>query len=369
MLAALVFLIVSALREAGAPPAVPAPAPSNWAVDFPKRVERVSAALVQVPFPLPTPVVASQGAGKVRWLLRRYEVTVPKPPLSPSLAELFAPVRAAAPGVTVGVAEGVHGATVQIGVDGLLTHIVALHWLQHRSQLAIIVDDLGGNLLIARAFSEIEAPLAFAVTPFTPFAQEVAALAALFNREVLLRAVRPGGAGEGGGAPAPASGGRAAFVRWFGNNMALLPQAIGLYGCFGLPTAPDPEALRWLLAEAKAKRLFVVEAGGSAAHTPCDVAASMQVACAADVVVVEAGNDEEALRRELASVLELARTRGQLIAVVPPLPSTVTVLQSVLPSVAASGIDLVPVSTIIKQAEKMTELHNGRLSTAAGQKR
>jgi polysaccharide deacetylase 2 family uncharacterized protein YibQ len=129
--------------------------------------------------------------------------------------------------------------------------------------------------------------------------------------------------------------------------MSMVPQAVGMYGCFGLPAAPDSEQLRWLLAEAKAKRLFLVEAGGSAGQIGCDLAASMQVACVPDGVVLEGGDDEAAMRRQVAGVLDLARTRGQAIAVVPPLPSTVTVLQSVLPSVAASGIDLVPVSAIV----------------------
>ena len=349
VLAVLVFLVMSALQDVDAPPAGPAQPQANWAADFPERVERVTEALGQVPLPLPTPSVASQGSGLARWSLRRYELTIPKPPPSPSLSRLFAPVRAAASGVTVGVSEEERGATVQIGIEGLLTHIVALRWLERRAQLAIIVDNLGANLLIARAFSGIDGRLTFAVTAFAPFAQEVGALAELFHREVLLGAAVPADTGEGAGVSPPPSGGRPAFARWFGNTVAAVPQAVGIYGRFGLSPAPDPERLRWLLAEAKARKLFLVEPGAPTDLTPCDMAAAAQVGCASDVVVLEAGDEEGEMRRQLEGVLAMARTRGQAIAVVPPLPSTVAALQSVLPAVAATGIDLVPVSTIVTQ--------------------
>ncbi|MFN8625405.1 MAG: divergent polysaccharide deacetylase family protein [Candidatus Binatia bacterium] len=350
VLAVLVFLIVSALQDAEAPPAPPVRPPPNWAADFPERVEQVTAALGQVPLPLPTPSVASQGGGRARWSLRRYELTIPKPPPVPPLAQIFVPLRAAVSGVTVGVSEGDKGATVQIGVDGLLTHIIGLRWLERRPQLAIVVDDLGANLLIARAFSGIEARLTFAITPFTPFAQETGALAELFRREVLLGTPAAARSGEGEGVPTSPSASRAAIGRWLGDSMASVPQAIGIYGRLGLSPDADPERLRWLLTEAKGRKLFLVEPGGPTDATPCAMAAAMQIGCAGDAVVLQASDDQDEIRRQLENALTMARTRGQAIAVVPPLSAAVSAIRSVMASSTATEVDLVPVSAVVTQA-------------------
>src|SRR5207244_8442303 len=92
----------------------------------------------------------------------------------------------AAPAATVNITEDAGGAQVQVGVDGLLTHTLTLHWLGHRPRAAIIIDDLGDDLLVARELAGIEAPLTFAVIPLRPFSKETAELATLFSRDVLV---------------------------------------------------------------------------------------------------------------------------------------------------------------------------------------
>src|SRR3990172_8840007 len=104
VLAVLVFVSLPALQNSSFPPiAIPRPA-SDWAADFPARVERVTAALSQMTLPLPTPTSLSQGAGSVRWQLRRYEATVPKPRDPAQIANLFAAVTAPTAGAAASVA-------------------------------------------------------------------------------------------------------------------------------------------------------------------------------------------------------------------------------------------------------------------------
>lgn len=350
ILGLLVFLSVSTLQGTDAPLAGPVQPRADWDADFPERVERVTAALSQLPLPLPTPSIVLQGAGTAHWSHRRYEATVPKPPQSLPLVRLFAPLRAAAPGVTVGVREETPGITkVQIGVDGLLTHSITLHWLERRPQVAFIVDGLGSNLLIARAFAGIDAPLTFAVSPFEPFSKEVAELAALFHREVWLRLAPQEENKDGGNTAAPSKSDRPAFLRWLGRHISAVPHAVGIYGRFGPSSGPNLGRVQWLLAEAKEKGLLVLDAGDPAESSTCELAASLPVACAHSPVLLGDSDDEQEMRNQLEAALDLARTRGQAIAVGHATPSTVAVLQAAVPTASAAGIDLVPASTIIGQ--------------------
>src|SRR5262249_34740609 len=145
-----------------APPPPPPPNP-NWAADFPQRITQVTEALARLPVQLPTPATEAQGAGALRWTRLRYVLIWPAMAQPDALEDLFAPIRSAARGVSVTIARDTGTALVQIGIDGLLTHSVAVRQLDHAPRAAIIVADLGDDLRVARTVVEINAPLTVAV--------------------------------------------------------------------------------------------------------------------------------------------------------------------------------------------------------------
>jgi polysaccharide deacetylase 2 family uncharacterized protein YibQ len=350
-LGVLIFLSVSELQQGPeAPVAVLPQLHSDWAADFPERIDRVTAALSQVALPFPTPTMASRGAGAIRWFHRRYEITLPKPEGSGKIAQWFDPARTAAPGVTLNVSEETDGATVQVGVDGLLTHTVALHWLPHRPRAVIIIGDLGSDLLIARALAGIDAPVTFAIKPFQPFSKEVAELATLFHREVLLQ-LEPEADHRPNSPPSPtppASTDRGGLSRWLAQNLAAVPHAVGISSRFQPPFAGDHEHMQSLLKALKEKNLFVVGAGDASLHDTCEVAASMAVGCADNTVVLGDTDDEQVIQNELQAVVETARTRGDTIATGHATQATLVTLRAAIPTFAAAGVDVVPASTVVR---------------------
>ena len=54
------------------------------------------------------------------------------------------------------------------------------------NRVALIIDDLGYDLDVARKISNLPVPIALAVLPHCPFSREVARLAREKNREILL---------------------------------------------------------------------------------------------------------------------------------------------------------------------------------------
>jgi polysaccharide deacetylase 2 family uncharacterized protein YibQ len=354
VLAVLVFLSLPALQNSNVPsPAIPHPA-SDWAADFPDRVDRVTAALSQLALPLPTPTTVQQGAGAIRWLLRRYEATVPKPRDPDQVTKLFAATTGSAAGVTVGVAPDKDGATIKIGIDGLLTHSIALHWLAHNPQIAIVVADLGDNLLMARTAADIDAPLTFAIRPFRPFSKEVAQLVALFHREALLQlaAEADNERSEAGSPRLTAKADRATMQRWLGQNLAAVPNAIGFYG-LGPLTEGTPERMQSMLAEAKERHFLIVTYGNTPDHGTCQAAASLGLACAARVSLVDSSENLGQMRHQLDAVLDQARTRGAAIAIVHATESSLAALRDALPSFTEAGVDIVPVSAVIRDISQL----------------
>lgn len=323
---------------AAAPPAVPQP---NWQADFPDRIARVTEALQHLPLPLPTPIEESQGAGALRWVQRRYELTLPQVHDFAAIEQLFDPVRAAARGVTLQATQDAHGAHVQIGVDYLLTHNLTLHWLDRKPRIAVIVDQLGDDLLVPRALAGMEQPVTFAVKPYRPFSKEVAELAKLFGREVLLQV------GAEPNHPAgrdPAD--RDELARELGKQLASVPYAVGLEN---MDSGWLDGALLSIMDVLRQKAFFLIAGAPAADPTPCALAARSSVACAAPSDSLAATDDPAALEAQIEKLLSAARTRGDGILVVHPQLTALPALQKSLPRFAEVGIDVVPASTLVRE--------------------
>jgi polysaccharide deacetylase 2 family uncharacterized protein YibQ len=354
ILGALVFASLLALsdpelsrRLTANEPGADAPAlRGDWITDFPERIEAVTAALETLPVPLSRPSEEAQGADRVRWRHRRYEATMPQPDMPGAIETIFAPLGDSARGVVVRVTEHPAGAQVRIGIDGLLTHSVAVQWLGRRPRAAIVVDGLGTNLLQARQLAEVDAPLTFSVRPFQPFSPEVAEIARLFGRQVLVQLPVAGDDAAGSGLALTSTASRDAIVETVTQSLAALPKAVGV-NAGGAAALPDRERLRWVLERLKEDALFVIGGDGRASSGTCEMALTVGVPCVDHALVVEAEPDPHAITERIERLAQLARTRGDAIAIVYPGSATVEALHAAVPALVASGVDLVPASMIV----------------------
>jgi len=351
ILAVLIYVSALSLRDVELPTAPPPTPNSNWAADFPARIDQVTKALERLPWPLPTPHEEPNGAGALRWTHRRYDLSLAQPQEPAAINETMQPVRSAAPGVTVRVAAEADGAQVLIGVDGLLTHTLTLHWVTQRPQVAIIIDDLGNDLRMARALVDLDAPLTLAIMPFRPFSQQAAQLAGLFHREVLVHLPMEAESGEEFGATEVlhADADRSTILRGVDDSLAALPQAVGVNNHMGSRLTADRERMQWILERLKEKGLFFIDSRTTPRSVACDVATRIALPCAGRDVFLDDTDEEAAIREQLQSALQLARVRGRAIAIGHPRQATLAALQATLGDFAAAGVDLVPVSALVAE--------------------
>jgi len=196
VLAVMVYLSAEELSQPAPPVVVAVKAPPlvdspEWSEKFPDRVEIVQAAVMAAPlvesFGAKTTSQSMQGSSAFRWPHRVLELRVDRaqrPQVEASLGELHG----VDPGVNVVWEETFNGGLILVGVDGLLTHTVRVYWNDRpeRPRVGLVVSALGDDLRVARAVLELEDPVSVAVRPFRPFSAQVAELAKMFDRELLL---------------------------------------------------------------------------------------------------------------------------------------------------------------------------------------
>jgi polysaccharide deacetylase 2 family uncharacterized protein YibQ len=139
---------------------------------------------------------------------------------------------------------------------------------------------------------------------------------------------------------------RSAVERWFSENLARVPHAVGVTSEPGAPLVSDAERTQWILSATKENNLFLVDTSGERADT-CEAAAAVPVACVPSTVRLDDDSDEESLHKQLEAVLQTARIRGDVVAVGGASPALAAALRSAIPAFAAAGVDLVPASTVV----------------------
>lgn len=213
----------------------------TWSADFPARVEALHLRVMEAPLGARVAREDQQGAGALRWTHRVLELTV-EPERRTEVTAVIASLRDLDPGVTLVSEDRFNGTQVLVGLDGLLTHTIRIYWTDEpmRPRVGLIMAALGDDLQVAREVISLDAPIAVAIQPFRPFSAQVAELAKIFERDVLLDWT---GGGQRHGLEAA---------------LATVPGAVGL-------TLEGAEADDTVVSEAREHGLWVVRAGTDAA--------------------------------------------------------------------------------------------------------
>jgi polysaccharide deacetylase 2 family uncharacterized protein YibQ len=129
--------------------------------------------------------------------------------------------------------------------------------------------------------------------------------------------------------------------------LSRLPTPVGLMNYMGGRFASEEDVLAPIVADAVGRGLMVVDDGRSARSRMTAVAADDEPVLRADVVI-DARADQQSINSRLAQLEAIARERGHAVGVATALPLTITSLEEWTASLAAKGIALVPVSSIVR---------------------
>lgn len=355
VLAALLYATTQLLTE---------PMPQHWVgnappiaeeapeAPLPNRIAAVTLRLEKSPLKLPTPIVQAQGSGAMRYEHRQYEISL-APEQADSVRAALEAARGNDSNVVAGVQDVEGGQRGEVGVDGLLTHTILVHWKLPPTapppRLAIVIDDMGNNLLSGRDVLALPYPVAVAVIPFRPFSREVASSAHQRGREVLLHLPMEAQSGTENGEvevlrisdPPEQVGGIV------DRSLDAVPFITGVNNHMGSRFTEDPQRMRLVLERLKARQLFFLDSVTTPRSVAGKVAELVGVAYVARKVFLDDKVEEAAIQQQLDALLAAAKRDGQAVGIGHPHPETLAALQGFGERAKAAGVEIVAVGDLV----------------------
>lgn len=222
-----------------------------------------------------------------------------------------------------------------------------------RPRLALIIDDIGHDRPLAEKLIALDAPLSFAVLPYSPHRKALARLAEERGREVLLHlpmepreypAVDPG-PGALLAAMTPDE-----LLEELERNLQAVPFVRGVNNHMGSRLTADADRMNQVFSVLKRRGLFFVDSRTSEESVCRSAARLFQVPFAQRDVFLDHRPEAEFIRRQLAALARLARSRGEAIGIAHPHPATYAVLREEIPRLREE-FELVPASRLVRLIE------------------
>ena len=222
---------------------------------------------------------------------------------------------------------------------------------QPTPRVAIIIDDLGNNIVSGEQALALPGALTYAVLPQLPYSAEIARRAHAAGREVMLHLPMQSldGRALGPGALTQAMD-RDEFARTLRTSLASVPHVAGVNNHMGSLLTGNAAAMRWLMEDlACHDRLYFIDSRTDVRTLAARHAREAGLRHAERDVFLDHVQDEVEITAQFRRLIELARRDGSAIGIGHPYPETLAVLARELPLLQGEGIELVPASRLVEQ--------------------
>jgi len=218
--------------------------------------------------------------------------------------------------------------------------------------VAIVIDDLGQDMKPAQDLLDLPDRITLGVMPHLPFSKKIAETAHQNGREVLVhipmeakvRAEKRFSPGILRSDMTPME-----FISTVKEDLDSVPGAAGTNNHEGSSLTENREAMTFLMSELKARGLFFLDSMTNAKSAAYTVAKEFGLKSARrDVFLDNDGNNPAAIRTQLDELARKARQNGRAIGIGHPHPATITELKKWLATIDEQGIEVVPVSALVK---------------------
>jgi hypothetical protein len=221
--------------------------------------------------------------------------------------------------------------------------------LEGLPKAAIIIDDVGFDVDLAKAFLELRAPLTLAVLPTAPHAQAIALEAMGKGVEVILHLpMEPkenNGEGLGAGVLL-AKMGEAEFVEVLNSHLNRFPGVKGVNNHMGSLLTEREDKMTIVLRELKKRRLFFVDSRTTPQSVASKIAFDMKVPVASRSVFLDHEPSQEAMKAQWERFHAMAREQGFAVVIAHAHWETVVFLKEHLQNLG-SDVRLVRVADIV----------------------
>jgi len=218
--------------------------------------------------------------------------------------------------------------------------------------VAVVIDDLGQDLKPAQEVLDMPDHITLAVMPRLPQSKRIAELARQGNREVLVhipmqakvRAEKRDAPGTLRLDMTPME-----LIAAVNEDLDSVPGAVGINNHEGSALTENKQAMTFLMSELKSRNLFFLDSMTNARSTAFAVAKEFGLKAAKRDVFLDNDSDRPAkIRRQFEELTRVAKQNGQAIGIGHPHPETIAELRNWLAKADDEGIEIVPVSALVK---------------------
>jgi len=215
---------------------------------------------------------------------------------------------------------------------------------------AFIIDDLGYETEVAKKIVELEFPIALSILPFLQYSEFIAEEAKKNNQEIMLHLpMEPSNSSANPGPGAIKSYMSEEEIRQAVRDCILnFPYIIGANNHMGSKITEDREIMEIILEEIREYNLFFIDSITTKDSIAYEVAQEMEIKSAVRSVFLDNENDMEYIKGQMLEVQETALREGEVIAIGHSRVNTFYVLKRMVPELIKAGIEIVPVSELVK---------------------
>ncbi len=218
------------------------------------------------------------------------------------------------------------------------------------ARVAIVIDDLGLDLEMARKFAALPFPVTFSILPYLPHSAESAEIARLHNRQVMLHLpMEPQGYPKvkpGQGALLLAMNDQS-VIKALHDALESTPHVVGVNNHMGSRFTEKASRMKVVIEEIGHKGLFFLDSATSLKSVGDQVARELRVAHARRDVFLDHTPTEAAVKAQLKLLIQKARLQGSAVAIGHPHGVTLRVLQGSEELLRREGIEVVSAGDLV----------------------
>ena len=197
-------------------------------------------------------------------------------------------------------------------------------------RVAIIIDDVGFDVELARSFQELHSPLSLSVLPTAPHSQAIAREAMGKGVEVLLHLPmepKENSDDSAGSGTLLDKMGEEEFLETLNTHLSKIPGIKGVNNHMGSLLSEREEKMVLIFGELKRRRLFYVDSRTTPQTVACRVAREMKVPVASRSVFLDHELSQEAMKVQWDRCLAMARQQGHAVMIAHPHRETLVFLR------------------------------------------
>jgi hypothetical protein len=227
------------------------------------------------------------------------------------------------------------------------------------ARVAIVIDDFGQDLEVARKFLELPLALTFSVLPHQKHSQEVADLAHSRGREVILHLpMQPQGyplKNPGKGALLTTMS-TDAVRKSLQSALDVSPHFKGINNHMGSRFTEDREAMGVFLNEVRQRGLYFLDSSTSPKSVGHSMAQELRVLTGRRDVFLDHTPTEDFVRSQIDELIRKAKIEGSAIAIGHPYEVTLRVLSQKGKRFEEEGVAVVPSGELVQRSASEARL-------------